>query len=36
MRMLRVTWGEGGLDLIARKFNQRAARRVWRQIVNSP
>jgi hypothetical protein len=31
MRMLWMTWREGGLDLVARKFNQRTARRAWRQ-----
>jgi hypothetical protein len=31
MRMLRMTWGESGLDLVARKINQRTARRAWRQ-----
>src|SRR5258707_115389 len=31
MRMLGMPWCEGALDLVARKFRQRTARRAWRQ-----
>src|ERR1700730_9384427 len=31
MRMLRMTWCESGLDLVARKVNQRTACLAWRQ-----